>query len=151
MSIDHEVVERLLHERLSDREDRVSEIALAARRLVHKLSGDSGSDCSELLYCSYCVSDVFSFSGKLGQAYIHIATYAGHVNLGFNHGVDLPDPKQLLQGSGKAIRHVRLNSTTDLKSKPIKALIVAAVGQGIEMAQRKGELPESRFVDKSSG
>lgn len=126
--------ELTLRELMQSRRDEVTEIALAARNAVLKSSGP----CSELIYETYAVSIAFTFTGKLGQAFIHIATYANHVNLGFNRGVDLDDPDGLLKGTGKKIRHLRLESSSDLKRKPVKNLISAAIAQGWAMAEEKG-------------
>jgi len=48
----------------------------------------------------------FSFTGKQGLGFIHIATYANHVNIGFDRGTELEDPDELLRGTGKLIRHI---------------------------------------------
>lgn len=146
MPIDHQAAEKVLHELMSDRTDGVVDVALATRSAVHKAAKKAAQECCEMIYSGYCVSDAFSFTGKLGQGFIHIATYANHVNLGFNHGVDLPDPKNVLQGTGKAIRHVRVNAIADLKTKPVKDLINAAVAQGLEMAEEKGGIREAEFI-----
>ena len=49
--------------------------------------------------------------------------------LHFGQGARLSksDPKKLLQGSGKTVRHVDLNSTADLDRPEIEALIAAAL------------------------
>jgi hypothetical protein len=133
--------EMKLHELLSDRPDNVVDIALAARGEVRKAAGD----CSELIYATYAISSVHTFTGKLGQAFIHVVTYANHVNLGFNRGVDLPDPNTLLKGTGKLIRHVRLDSKSDLRKKAIKDLIKAAVLEGRTVAERRG-FPDSHSI-----
>ncbi len=124
---------------MGDRPDEVVDIALACRKAVLKAAkACSEKGCSELVYNSYCVSDCFSFSGKLGQAFIHIATYAGHVNLGFNYGSQLDDPEEILAGTGKAIRHIRLNSVADLRKKIVKDMIARSIALGKTMATEKG-------------
>jgi hypothetical protein len=58
-----------------------------------------------------------------------IALYPDRVQLGFGQGAKLSkaDPGGLLQGQGKAVRHVVLNSAADLERAEIEALIVAAL------------------------
>lgn len=148
MAIKNGEAERKLFELLADRKDEVTNIALATRQSVRASAKKQGHEASELVYCSYCISVAFTFTQKLGQAFIHIATYANHVNLGFNQGVKLDDPSQLLKGSGKAIRHIRIHETTDLKTPAVKLLIDAAVTQGIDMANSKGEIQEPEFLLK---
>jgi hypothetical protein len=43
-----------------------------------------------------------------------IATYSQWINLYFFEGDNLPDPDGLLQGSGAAVRHIRITDAADL-------------------------------------
>ena len=74
----------------------------------------------------------------MGQAFVHIATYAKHVNLGFNQGTLLNDPDAILKGTGKLIRHVRIEKLHDVNKKALASLISAAIELGIEMAEDAG-------------
>ena len=56
-----------------------------------------------------------------------ISPHEGHVNLHFYKGVDLPDPHRLLQGSGKALRHVKVMMPKDIRANEITQLIREAV------------------------
>ena len=136
--------EWILRELLRNRTEEVVKIALSARKAVLKVAGH----CSELIYETYCISDAFSYSGKQGQGFIHIATYAGHVNLGFDRGAELEDPDKLLEGTGKLIRHIRLNSMSDVKKPSTVRLIEQAVQQGLTMAEEKGGVAEAKVVVK---
>ena len=49
------------------------------------------------------------------------------LKLGISHGSELPDPKQLMQGSGKVHRHVQLRTKNDLKQPGLKPLLKAAL------------------------
>src|SRR4051812_7323218 len=63
---------------------------------------DCGSDVRELMHdgCpTACVQDA---------AFAYVAAFREHVNVGFFHGVALPDPSGLLIGAGKRMRHVKL-------------------------------------------
>ncbi len=138
--------EVVLRDLLRDRKDDVVKIALAARKSVLKIAGK----CSEIIYETYCISNAFTFTGKQGQGFIHIATYAGHVNLGFDRGTELDDPDEKLAGTGKLIRHIRLNSVADLRDESVIHLIEQAVALGRTMAEAKGELDEAIVVVKRS-
>jgi len=140
-------IEKRIYELLADRPDKVTKLAIATRAAVHR----AAPKCSELLYVTYCLSDAFTFSGKLGQAFIHIATYANHVNLGFNFGAKLDDPDSILEGSGKLIRHTQIDSLKKLKSKPVTALISQAAAKGRAMADEKGAICEPIFVLNQDG
>lgn len=49
----------------------------------------------------------------------------GYVNFGFFFGAGIPDPKQLLEGEGKRIRHVKIRSVDEAKSLALEKLIRA--------------------------
>ena len=46
-----------------------------------------------------------------------------HVTLGFNYGAELPDPSQLLEGTGKLFRHVKIRSSEQLKDTALIDLL----------------------------
>jgi hypothetical protein len=50
----------------------------------------------------------------------------GAVNLGFARGVDLSDPADLLAGTGKRARHVRITASEQVHSSALSALLEAA-------------------------
>jgi len=50
-----------------------------------------------------------------------------HVQFGFFHGAALTDPKGLLQGKGKFVRHIRLLKTGDIDERACAALLKQAV------------------------
>jgi hypothetical protein len=49
-----------------------------------------------------------------------------HVTLAFMRGAALPDPEELLEGTGKGVRHVKLRSVADVKRPGVKKLMVEA-------------------------
>jgi len=105
---------------------RISDLTLEVRKLV--LSEAPAS--TELIYDAYnAVAAGYSFTGRPSDAFIHIATYARWVNLGFNQGSQLPDPDRLLQGSGNWIRHIRISAPEDLHNPAVRAFVKAAVSR----------------------
>jgi hypothetical protein len=52
--------------------------------------------------------------------------FTAHVNVGFFYGAALADPKRLLQGSGKRMRHVKLTPGTSIDGEELRSLIAAA-------------------------
>ena len=110
---------------------KIGRLFLSARAEV--LAAAPGAN--ELVYDAYnAVTAAYSFSDRLGEAFLHVAAYTGHVNVGFNRGAELPDPSGMLAGSGARIRHVRLDSPAALRSKALARLIRAAVAQGRALA-----------------
>jgi hypothetical protein len=49
----------------------------------------------------------------------------GYVNFGFFFGVGLPDPKKLLTGEGKRLRHVKVWSVGEAQNPALAKLIAA--------------------------
>ena len=80
------------------------------------------------------VSAAYSFTGRLAEAFLHVAAYPRYVNVGFNRGAELADPDGLLLGSGARIRHVRIAAAAELRSPALARLIRAAVAQGRALA-----------------
>jgi hypothetical protein len=48
------------------------------------------------------------------------------INFYFTQGVHLPDPSGLLEGTGKNMRHIKIDNTKLLHSRAVKALIKTA-------------------------
>jgi Domain of unknown function (DU1801) len=66
---------------------------------------------------------------KMTEAYAHIMPLKDAVNLGLYHGVALPDPSGLLEGTGKRARHVKVRNVGEAKKTEVRALIAAAVAE----------------------
>ncbi len=49
------------------------------------------------------------------------------LKLGFNKGIDLPDPHNLLKGSGKISRYVEIKSEEDIQMIPLTTLLKGAL------------------------
>ena len=52
-----------------------------------------------------------------------VVVYTRHVNLGFMHGADLTDKRGVLQGSGKAMRHLSVKKLSELDRPEIRSLL----------------------------
>ena len=59
---------------------------------------------------SYAVTNGFTFSGRVKEAFCYVVAYSSYVNLGFACGAELPDPDRKLQGTGKLHRHLRIET-----------------------------------------
>ncbi len=79
-----------------------------------------GDDVREVLHDGHptvCVADA---------AFAYVNAYKAHVNVGFFHGAELADPAQLLEGTGKYMRHVKLRPEGDVDTTALVRLIEAA-------------------------
>ena len=81
---------------------------------------DRGPDVRELLHDGHptaCVADA---------AFAYVNAFTAHVNVGFFHGTELPDPAQLLEGTGKYMRHVKLRPESNVDATALIELVDAA-------------------------
>ena len=96
--------------------------------------------CYENIYDAYsAVAIGYGTSNRLRDGVFHIAVYSNHVNLGFNDGASLDDPKRILQGAGKLIRHITIKTAEDLERPELRAYIRRARKKALDDARRLGE------------
>lgn len=92
----------------------------ALRDLATKWFGvikNSGPDVQPIFHDNYpigCVEDA---------PFAYVNVFTAHVNVGFFHGVDLPDPAGLLEGTGKRMRHIKLRPDAMINEQAIHELI----------------------------
>lgn len=79
-----------------------------------------GADVRELLHDGHPTACV----GEAAFAYVN--AFTAHVNVGFFRGAGIEDPTQMLEGSGKFMRHVKL--------RPGRGVDASALGQLIQRA-----------------
>src|SRR5262245_56870682 len=96
----------------------IAEIALRARDLIFKLV----PKVEEKVYFGWRTIS-FSLDGKMTGQFCAIGPGRRYVNLYFMQGTSLDDPKRLLGGTGKNMRHVKLREVSSLKNNALKELI----------------------------
>jgi hypothetical protein len=117
-------------------EKAIQQLALGLRALVL----EEMTPCYENIYDAYsAVAIGYGSSNRLQDGVFHIAVYANHVNLGFNHGATLDDPLGILRGSGKQIRHISIKTPDDLARPEIRAYVRRARKMAIDDARKLGE------------
>lgn len=84
-------------------------------------------ESNELLYHTHALTSVYTLSEKLSDGFCMIPIYTKHLNLGFHKGTLLDDPHNLLQGTGKLIRHIPIEHKSDYRNPKVKKLIQAAI------------------------
>jgi hypothetical protein len=98
--------------------------------------------CYENIYDAYsAVAIGYGTSERLSDGILHIAVYEKGVNLGFNYGATLPDPKGILEGQGNRIRHIKIRSPEDLARPELRAYIKRARKAALDDARKLGERP----------
>lgn len=66
---------------------------------------------------------------KMSEHYCYIAVQAEYANLGFYYGADLPDPQDLLEGTGVKLRHIKIRSLDDVARPEVRQMILQAQGE----------------------
>jgi hypothetical protein len=95
------------------------ELGALARQWFDRMRA-CGDDVRELMHDGFpnvCIEDV---------PFAYVNVFKAHVNVGFFRGAQLPDPRRLLQGSGKRMRHVKVRPGVELDDEALSALIEAA-------------------------
>lgn len=113
---------------LDFKDQEVIELFTDLRQYILELCPDS----NELLYHTHALTAVFSISDKLLDAFCMLPIYTNHLNLGFNKGTLLKDPKNLLTGTGNLIRHIDVKKPTDYRNPKVKALLQEAIDFAIK-------------------
>lgn len=67
----------------------------------------------------------FVYKGNL--AFIYTYTTTVYMNLGFFRGTELNDEHELLEGTGKGMRHIKLYSADDKLAIPIREWMLQAI------------------------
>lgn len=66
---------------------------------------------------------------KMSEQYGYIAPQTKHVNLGFYYGASLTAPEGLLEGTGKALRHVKVRTLAEAENEALRHLLQEAVSE----------------------
>ncbi len=108
-------IQALIKNNSPEAQKLVFELLKLIRRLV--------PGAKEKIYKGWGVIDY-----QLGTSrdFISIGPQKKYVNLYFMRGIDLPDSGNLLEGSGKNMRHVKIRSSKDLENEQLNKLILRA-------------------------
>jgi hypothetical protein len=69
---------------------------------------------------------------KMSEQFGYLGIFKNHVNLGFYYGTQLSDPSNLIEGTGKNLRHIKIRHEADINNPEIKILIEKALEHVIE-------------------
>ena len=99
--------------------EHTGELGAIARRWFDIIR-QRGDDVRELLHDGHptaCVGDA---------AFAYVNVFTSHVNVGFFRGAEIADPKGLLEGTGKFMRHVKLRPGQGVDAAELRKLIDTA-------------------------
>jgi hypothetical protein len=85
---------------------------------------------NELVYDNYNFFVIgYCTTERPSDCVVSLAVNAKGIGLSFYHGASLPDPRRILQGSGKQNRFVRLDGAATLRKPEVEELLAAAEAQ----------------------
>lgn len=88
-------------------------------------------DAFQLVYDNYNALAIgFGFSERTSEALFSIALFPRWVSLFFLKGKGLPDPDNILRGSGNVVRHIVLKDAADLDKPAVRKLIDLTLAAG---------------------
>ena len=112
---------RTLKQLLAPYSDDVQDLVQAARALMLELLpkvNETVDSTGPYIHYSYAPG----YKGVVG----YITVNQKGLKFGLANGASLPDPKKLLQGTGKAGRHIVVNTPADLRAPGLRQLVRAA-------------------------
>ncbi len=112
-------------------------IRVTAREALAKMR-DRLPGAMQLVYDTYNGLVVgFSPTDRASDAIFSIVLYPRWVNLFFLQGAGLPDPQNLLKGTGSRVRHIKIEDASRLDDPAVRALIKAALEDAVTPLTRK--------------
>jgi hypothetical protein len=108
--------------------ERAGELGVIAKHWFEVMR-KCGPDVRELLHDGHptaCVTDA---------AFAYVNAFNAHVNVGFFRGAEIADPKGLLEGTGKFMRHVKLRPGHGFDASALTKLIDTAYADMKERVQ----------------
>ncbi len=100
------------------------DLILELRELVQEVAPEVHEAIKFNALCYYKPGHPY---GVIGGNVCMISVRNECVYLSFIHGAFLPDPEGLLEGSGKAKRHIEIRSAADIRRAAVAKLIRAAI------------------------
>ena len=103
----------------------VGPLAMALRDILL----EEAPDAVEQVFRNHPSALWFGGGPKMADMACYIAMASRHVNLGFCRGATLADPHAVLEGDGKAMRHIKFRTERDLGRPFVRSYIRAAFAQ----------------------
>lgn len=117
---------------ISSFSDDIKYIAREIRKLIYKIY----PDVVEVVWVQQKNTGFGTGAKKKTEHFCWVMPATKHVNLGFNYGAELPDPKEMLEGTGKLFRHIKIKSTEQLKDKNLIDLLTFATTYRVPQPQK---------------
>ena len=96
-------------------------------RRLRELTIDIYHDAYEVPWSNQNITGYGVGPKKMSEHFAYIGAFKDHVDLGFYYGVDLANPKRLLEGAGKKLRHVKIEEIDHVQDPVIRELIEVTI------------------------
>ncbi len=113
---------REFEEMLTTVSPEVATLAQQARALIQNVM----PHVVEVVWVTQRISGYGVGPKKMSEQFCYIALFTERINLGFYYGADLPDPQNLLEGTGQTMRHVKIIHPEQLENPALRDLVVLA-------------------------
>jgi hypothetical protein len=106
-------------EAISGTSSQVEEMARQLRKLIIEIY----PDVVEVPWPTQKIVGYGVGPKKMSEHFCYIAAQREYVNLGFYYGAILPDPKGLLEGTGKNLRHIKVKEVGIVAQPAVRQMI----------------------------
>ncbi|MEO9021292.1 MAG: DUF1801 domain-containing protein [Ginsengibacter sp.] len=113
--------------------DDIKELARQTRKLIYKVL----PEVVEVVWIKQKNTGYGTGPKKKTEHFCWLMPATNHVTLGFNYGAKLPDPKSLLEGTGKLFRHFKVKSVEDLSNPGLIKLLKYSTTYRVPPVNRK--------------
>ncbi len=117
--------------------DNIKHIAREVRNLIYKIY----PNVVEVVWVQQKNTGFGTGAKKKTEHFCWVMPASKHVNLGFNYGAELPDPKNLLEGTGKLFRHIKIKSVEQLNNQDLITLLTFATTYRVSQNKANNEPP----------
>src|SRR6187401_1407195 len=128
-------------DKLDPKNQKIFRSVRAAVRKRFPTANELAYDYSHALVIGYSPAD------RGIDSIVAIKAHATGVSLYFSQGPQLPDPKRILQGSGKQTRFIQVEAASQLAHPDVEALIAATIDQARIPLPSRGK---GRLIIKSA-
>lgn len=108
----------------------------AISRTLRAIVKSAMPQANEILFASHNHIG-YSFSESMGDRVCYVCPMKDYVRLGFMFGTYLADPDQLLVGTGKRLRHVKVRTVQEASHPALQQLVQAAWADALAHMKKK--------------
>ncbi len=121
-------------EALSGSRSQVKEIAKRLRKLIIDLF-------PEVVEVPWPKQKIIGYGvgpKKMSEHFCYIGAHREHVNLGFYYGAELSDPEEILEGTGRKLRHIKVREVKEVTQPALRHLVQSSLEErkkGLEIEE----------------